>query len=113
MDEVAFGQQIEMRRDLVRADAGDLLGDEFLIDHLLFLTVTKVEGGAQLQALQGSTEKIGVKGVLVIVPEAGRRAARVAERVHVKVAKPLGVAHQLGKSGGSLGIIYVPLLPKA
>jgi hypothetical protein len=34
LDEVAFRQQIEVRRDLVRADAGNLFGNEFLKGHL-------------------------------------------------------------------------------
>ena len=113
VDEVAVGEQIEVRGDLVRVDAGDLLRNEFLIDHLLFLTVTEVQGGAWLQALEGSPEEIGVESVLVVVPQAGRGSAGVAEGMDVKMPQPVGVANQFSKCSRSLGIIYVPLLPKA
>ena len=102
-----------MRGDLVGTDAGDLAGDEFLLGHLLFLFVTGVQAGAKTQPFEGGAIKAGMEGILVAVPEAGRRAAGVAKRVDVEIAQLLGVSDELGKCSGSLGVIYIPLLPES
>ena len=46
VDKIAVGQETEMGRDLIIADAGDALGDEFLLGHELLGFVAGGEGGA-------------------------------------------------------------------
>src|SRR5690606_28029836 len=105
LDEVALGKEPEVGDDFFGADAGDLAGNEFLLGHLLFLFVSGVDSVAQIEVLERSEVKAGVKGVFVTIPQARRGAARVAKRVDVEIAQALGVADEFGKSSGSVGII--------
>ena len=54
-----------------------------------------------------------MEGILVAVPERGGGAAGIAEGMHVKIAKLLGIANQIGKGRGGLRIIQVMPLPES
>lgn len=112
VDEIPLGQQVEMRRDLVQADTRDALGGEFLKGHLQALRVVRCERRAVDKPLERRPEERGVERVLVAVPEAGRRPARVAERMDVEVAQAVGVTDHLCEGSRRIGIINIPLLPK-
>jgi len=113
IDEVAVGQQTEMRRDLVITDAGDALGDEFLLGHELLGFVAGGEGGAVFQALKRGTVKGSVKGIFVTVPEVNRRAAGIAESMDIKHPQALGIEHKFCEGRGRVGIINITLLPES
>ena len=60
VDEIAFGQQIEVRGDFVLADAWDRLGDQFLMLHLGTFRVSGFGGFAVDQAFQCGAEERAV-----------------------------------------------------
>jgi hypothetical protein len=100
VEEIPLGEQVEMRRDLVRADAGDLFCDELFVDHLFSFQVSFIDSGTKQQPIQRGAEKGGMKGIFIAVPKRGGRAAGIAESMHVEIPKVLGIANQIGKGGG-------------
>ena len=86
VDEVTLRQQIKMRRDFIRADAGDGFGDQFLMLHLRTLGVSGFGRFTVDQTLERGAEEGGVKSVFIAVPEPGRRPAGIAKRVDVEIA---------------------------
>ena len=61
LDEIALGQEVEMRGDLVRADAGDGLGDEGLAGHFDALAEAGFNFIAEGQALKRGVEQAPVQ----------------------------------------------------
>ena len=72
-------------------------GDEALAGHFLVFAEAGFNFVAESQAFERGVKQAPVERVLVAVPQAGGRAAGVAEGVDEEVAQPVGVADQLGK----------------
>ena len=56
VEKIALREQIEMRGDLILTDAGDLFGDQFLVDHLFSLQISFFDGVAEKEAVEGGAE---------------------------------------------------------
>jgi len=52
VEKIALGQQVEMRGDFILTDAGNLFGDQFLVDHLCSLQVSFFEGVAEKETIE-------------------------------------------------------------
>src|SRR5271154_1757937 len=102
-----------MGRYLVVAYAGYPPGDKFLLGHLALFVMARVNCGAEPQPLKRVAIKGGVERVLVAVPKVGGGPAGIAECMDVQAPEALCVPDQFGKYLGSLGIIYIPLLPES
>ena len=97
LDEVTLRQQAEVRVDLIGADPGNRLRDDGLAGHFLALREPGLDPVAEGEALQRGVEQAAMERILVAVPETGRGAVSVTERVDVKVPQLVGVSDHFGK----------------
>src|ERR1700727_865338 len=94
-DEIAVGQEAEVRRDFVVADARYAPGYKFLLGHLSLFVVAGIDGDPKPQPLQGVAVERGMKRVFIAVPEIRGRPPRIAESVHIQAPEALGVSDHL------------------
>ena len=68
VDEIPLRQQVEMRRDLILADAGNLFRDELAVSHFEAGVEAGFERFTVDQAFEGGAEEGSMEGIFVSIP---------------------------------------------